>query len=248
VDGLTLSARTALVTGGAGGIGSQICRELSALGARVVVVDRDEERAAAVARELPDAISSVSDLSEPEDVCSLLDRTLASEAIDVLVSNAGWDKVQPFVDSEPETWDRLLSINLRAAIQITHGLLPAMLERGWGRVIFISSDAARVGNSGGAVYSATKAGLLGFAKTIAREGARRGVTSNAVCPGPTDTPLLREQAEHAPNLMGALAKAVPMRRLGDPRDVAGLVAFLASDRASYITGQTISVSGGLTMA
>src|ERR1700754_4195088 len=166
MDGMTLEGRTALVTGGAGGIGSQICRDLSALGARVIVVDIDEEGARGVAGELADASAVRVDLADPASIDELV---AGVGDVDVLVNNAGWDKVEPFVKSEPSTWDRLLAINLRAPIQLTHGLLPGMAERGWGRLVFVSSDAGRVGSSGEAVYSACKAGLIGFAKTIARE-------------------------------------------------------------------------------
>ncbi len=167
--------------------------------------------------------------------------------VDVLVNNAGWDKVEPFVDSQPATWDKVIAINFRAPVQLTHAFLPGMLERGWGRLLFLSSDAARVGSTGEAVYAGCKAGLIGFAKTVARESARKGVTSNAVCPGPSDTPMLREIAGDNPKLVEALQRSIPVGRLAQPSDIAGLVAFLASERAAYLTGQTYSVSGGLTM-
>ena len=247
MEGLTLEGRTALVTGGAGGIGSQICRDLAALGARVLVVDLNEEGATQVAGELPDAKAFAVDLSDPSSIDELVGRVGEAHEVDVLVNNAGWDKVGPFVKSDPGLWDRLIGINLRAPIQLTYAFLPSMLERGWGRLVHVSSDAARVGSTGEAVYGACKAGLLGFSKTIARESARGSVTSNVVCPGPSDTPLLREVAEGNPKLVEALEKAIPLRRLGLPRDVAGMVAFLCSERAEYITGQTVSVSGGLTM-
>ena len=167
--------------------------------------------------------------------------------VDVLVNNAGWDKVEPFVESQPATWDKVIAINFRAPVQLTHAFLPGMLERGWGRLLFLSSDAARVGSTGEAVYAGCKAGLIGFAKTVARESARKGVTSNAVCPGPSDTPMLREIAGDNPKLVEALQRSIPVGRLAQPSDIAGLVAFLASERAAYLTGQTYSVSGGLTM-
>jgi 2-hydroxycyclohexanecarboxyl-CoA dehydrogenase len=244
---LTLQDRTAVVTGGAGGIGSAICRELAGLGARVVVVDRDVERSREVAAGLQNGRAVPADLASTGSVAELGRELAASGGVDVLVNSAGWDKREPFVESTEETWDLILAINLRAAIQLTHAVLPTMLERGWGRLLFVSSDAGRVGSSGEVVYSAAKAGLLGFAKALARECARRGVTSNVVCPGPTDTPLLQEVAAGSEHFVDALTRAIPMGRLGQPDDVAGMVAYLATPRADYVTGQTVSVSGGLTM-
>lgn len=249
LEGLTLQGRVALVTGGAGGIGSAICADLAALGARVAVCDIAVERAGAVAGSLPtDSAAFRVDLADAASIDALVAAVLVRfGAVDVLVNNAGWDKVEPFVVSQPDTWDRLLAINLRAPIQLTHALLPGMSERRWGRLVHVSSDAARVGSTGEAVYSAAKAGLIGFSKTVAREAARGAVTSNVVCPGPSDTPLLREVADGNPKLVEALKRSIPLGRLGEPRDVAGVVAFLCSERAEYLTGQTVSVSGGLTM-
>lgn len=248
MQGLTLEGRTALVTGGAGGIGSAICRQLAALGARVVIVDLNIAGARAIAAGLNEAAAFSVDLSVPASVDALVDEVKREVGrIDVLVNNAGWDKVEPFTQSVPATWDRLLNINLRAPIQLTHAFLGDMLARQWGRLVYISSDAARVGSTGESVYSACKAGLIGFSKTMAREAARSQVTSNVVCPGPSDTPLLAEVARDKPKLIEALKRSIPLGRLGQPDDIAGLVGFLSSERAGYITGQTISVSGGLTM-
>ena len=233
-----------MVTGGAGGIGSAICQDLAGLGARVAVCDVNEQGAHAVAAALDGATAHRVDLADPASIDALVP---ALGEVDILVNNAGWDKVQPFVASDGDTWDRLIAVNLRAPIHLTHALLPGMLERGGGRLIFISSDAARVGSTGEAVYSACKSGLIGFSKTIAREAARSKTTSNVVCPGPSDTPLLAQVAGDNPKLVEALKRSIPLGRLGEPRDIASLVAFLCSDRAEYITGQTISVSGGLTM-
>ena len=248
MEGLTLVGRTALVTGGAGGIGSAICRQLAALGARIVIVDLNIAGARAIAADLNQAAAYSVDLSAPASVDALVDEVKREVGrIDVLVNNAGWDKVEPFTQSEPATWDHLLNITLRAPIQLTHAFLGDMLAQQWGRLVYISSDAARVGSSGESVYSACKAGLIGFSKTMAREAARAQITSNVVCPGPSDTPLLAEVARVKPKLIEALKRSIPLGRLGQPDDVAGLVGFLTSERASYITGQTISVSGGLTM-
>ncbi len=244
----TLESRKALVTGAAGGMGSAIAADLAAMGATVAVCDINAEGAEKVAAELPNARAFKVDLSDPADI----DRMVAEVrdelgTIDILVNNAGWDKVGPFVESDPSVWDRLISINLRAPIQLTHAFLPEMLEARAGRLVFVSSDAARVGSTGEAVYASCKAGIIGFSKTIAREAARAGITSNVVCPGPTDTPLLQEVAAGNEKLVQALTKSIPLGRLGRPEDVAGAVAFLCSERAEYITGQTLSVSGGLTM-
>ena len=248
MDGVTLEDRTALVTGGAGGIGSAICRQLAALGARVVIVDLNIAGAREIAGKLKGGAAFPVDLSEPTSVDALVGEVKrAVGRVDVLVNNAGWDRVEPFTQSAPATWDRLLNINLRAPIQLTHAFLSEMLAQRWGRLIYISSDAARVGSTGESVYSACKAGLIGFSKTMAREAARSQVTSNVVCPGPSDTPLLAEVAGDNPKLIDALKRSIPLGRLGQPDDVAGLVGFLTSERAGYITGQTISVSGGLTM-
>lgn len=243
-----LVGETAIVTGGAGGIGSRIVAELAALGARVAILDRDEEGAKKVADQ-HGAIAIGMDLADPASVERAHQAAVeALGPIDVLVNNAGWDKVGPFVQSDPAIWDTLIAINLRGPIQLTQLAAPSMIARGSGRLIYVSSDAGRVGSSGEAVYAACKGGIIAFAKTMAREVAKAGITSNAVCPGPTDTPLLGEVAGDNPKLAAALARAVPMGRIGTPDDVAPVVAFLATTAAGFVTGQTISVSGGLTMS
>ncbi|GAB3681384.1 3-oxoacyl-ACP reductase FabG [Actinocorallia lasiicapitis] len=244
MNGLSLAGRRALVTGGAGGIGRAICTDLAALGAQVLIADLDAESAAAFARTLPDASALAVDLGDPGSITALAE---AAGPVDVLVHNAGVSIVEPFVDSSPAHWDLMWRINLRAPMQLTQALLPGMTARGWGRLVFVSSDGARAGSGGEGAYAATKSGLFGLAKTLAREAARGNVTSNVVCPGPTDTPMVRQVAEQHPGLLDKLAKGIPLRRIGRPEDVAGLVAFLCTDRAEYITGQTLSVSGGITM-
>ena len=169
--------------------------------------------------------------------------------IDVLVNNAGWDQVGRFVDSDPATWDRVLAINLRGQIACAHAVLPGMLERRRGRIICVASDAGRVGSSGEVVYSAAKGGVIAFAKALAREVARWQITVNCVAPGPTDTPFLdafRQAGDE--RIVEAMVKATPLRRLARPEEIAGAIAYLASEEAAFITGQTLSVSGGLTMA
>ncbi len=169
--------------------------------------------------------------------------------VDVLVNCAGWDEFRAFADTDEAFWRRVIAINYEGVLRTTQAVLAGMAERGSGRIVNISSDAARVGSAQESIYAGAKAGVIAFTKTIAREVARRGVTANVVCPGPTDTPLLTAMAgEDGERLVAALERAVPMRRLGRPEEVAAAVAFLASEEASYITGQTLSVSGGLTMA
>jgi 2-hydroxycyclohexanecarboxyl-CoA dehydrogenase len=168
--------------------------------------------------------------------------------LDVLVNNAGIDVIGPFLESREETWDRLWAVNLRGTLLTTRAALHGMVARERGRIVNIGSDAGRVGSSGEAVYAATKGGVIAFTKTLAREVARHGITVNCVCPGPTDTALLEQVREYDEKLHASLARAIPLRRLGRPEDVAAAVVFLASDAAAYITGQTLSVSGGLTMA
>ena len=168
--------------------------------------------------------------------------------VDILVNNAGIDVIELFVDSAEETWDRIIAVNLRGIITVTRAVLDGMIGRGSGRIIHIASDAGLVGSSGEVVYSATKGGIIAFGKALAREVARYGITVNSVCPGPTDTALLGQVAAYSQKLRDGLARAIPLRRVGEPADIAPAVAFLASDEAAYITGQTLSVSGGLTMA
>jgi 2-hydroxycyclohexanecarboxyl-CoA dehydrogenase len=244
MDGMNLAGRTAVVTGGAGGIGRAICRDLATLGARVVIADLDLAAASGLAKELPGALAMRVDLLDPAGIDGFVAEV---GPVDVLVHNAGVSIVEPFTQSDPANWDLMWRINLRAPMQLTRGLLPGMTERGWGRLIFISSDGARAGSGGEGAYAATKSGLFGLAKTLAREAARGGVTSNVVCPGPTDTPMVRAVGEQHPGLLEKLAKQIPLRRIAQPEDIAGLVAFLSTDRAEYITGQTLSVSGGITM-
>jgi 2-hydroxycyclohexanecarboxyl-CoA dehydrogenase len=237
--------KTVLVTGGGGAIGAAICRRFSKE-MKVLVADKNRDAAEHVAREVGGK-ALVFDVSNYEAARS----ALAGESVDVLVNNAGWDRFQNFVDTEPKDWEALIDINLRGPLNMHHLVLPQMLSRGSGRVVNISSDAARVGSSGESVYSACKGGIIAFSKTVAREVARKGITVNVVCPGPTDTPILRGflgEGEAGKKVYDALVRAIPMKRVGQPDDIPGIVAFLASDEAAFITGQVISVSGGLTMA
>ncbi|MDR8731820.1 2-hydroxycyclohexanecarboxyl-CoA dehydrogenase [Burkholderia pseudomultivorans] len=251
-----LAGKTVVVTGGGGGIGGATCRRFAAEGARVAILDlslaaaeqvRDEIRAAGGAA---DAIRC--DITNRADVDAAVAETEARLGpVDVLVNNAGWDVFRPFVKTEPAQWDKLIAINLTGALHLHHAILPGMVERRRGRIVNIASDAARVGSSGEAVYAACKGGLVSFSKTIAREHARHGITVNVVCPGPTDTALFaayREGAGNPDKLMEAFQRSIPLGRIGQPGDLPGAVVFFASDDAGFITGQVLSVSGGLTMA
>jgi len=241
-----LAGKTVLVTGGGGAIGAAICRRFAAEGARLLVADRLRDSAERVAAECKGA-GLVFDIADYAGAKA----ALAERAVDVLVNNAGWDRFQNFADTKPEEWEALIAINLRGPLNMHHLVLPQMLARGHGRIVNISSDAARVGSSGEAVYSACKGGIISFSKTLAREVARKGVTVNVVCPGPTDTPILRGflgEGDAGQKVYDALVRAIPMKRVGQPDDIPGIVAFLASEEAAFITGQVISVSGGLTMA
>lgn len=244
-----LRDRVAIVTGAGSGIGRAIAIRLAEEGVRVAIADINESAARDVAASIGgSAIPIPTDVTDPESVRAAIERTAALGPLDILVNNAGWDKAEPFVQSSEDTWHRIIAINLLGPMHCTRAVLPGMIERGAGRIVSISSDAGRVGSTGEAVYSAAKAGIIGFSKTIAREVARHRINVNVVCPGPTDTPLLEQVAAGNPRLVEALARAIPFGRLGQPDDIAGAVAFLASDDAAFITGQTLSVSGGLTMA
>ena len=247
---------TVVVTGGGGGIGSSLCRGFAAEGARVAVLDLDETAATSVAGELADdgarSIAVACDITERSSVDEAVERVTADLGpIDVLVNNAGWDLFVPFLDTAPQDWSRLIDINLVGALNMHHAVLPGMVERANGRIVNISSDAARVGSSGEAVYAACKAGIVAFSKTLAREHARHGITFNVVCPGPTDTALLATVTDAAANpekLREAFRRAIPLGRLGRADDLVGAVLFFASPDAAFVTGQVLSVSGGLTMA
>ncbi|MGH9271596.1 MAG: SDR family NAD(P)-dependent oxidoreductase [Ilumatobacteraceae bacterium] len=245
-----LDGKCALITGAGSGIGRAIAERLAEEGARVAATDVVLETAVTTAKELDDqAIAVELDVTDDGSVRRAVDEvTERLGPVDVLVNAAGWDRIEPFVDSTPDTWDRVLAINLRGPIAVTRAVLDSMIERRSGRIVSIASDAGRVGSSGEAVYSGAKAGVMGFTRTVAREVARFGINVNTVCPGPTDTPLLQAMAGENPKLIGALERAIPFGRLAQPAEIAAAVSFLASDEAAFITGQTLSVSGGLTMS
>jgi 2-hydroxycyclohexanecarboxyl-CoA dehydrogenase len=240
-----MASRVALVTGGAGGIGRGIVAALAAGGHRVAsgdIVDGAVAGAALTVR------LDVTDSGSVEAAVGLVEGELGP--IEILVNTAGWDEFHSFLETGEDFWDRIIDLNYKGCLRVCRRVVPGMVEREYGRVVNISSDAARVGSSQEAVYAGAKAAQLAFGKTLAREVARRGVTVNSVCPGPTDTPLLEGMlgaGQASAKMVEALRRAVPMRRLGRPEDVAAAVAFLVSEEAGYITGQTLSVSGGLTM-
>jgi 2-hydroxycyclohexanecarboxyl-CoA dehydrogenase len=247
--------RTVVVTGGGGGIGGATCRRFAAEGARVAVLDLDLTAAEKVAAEIRTAGGAAQafrcDITARAEVDAALAATEAALGpVDVLVNNAGWDVFKPFAKTEPAQWDRLIAVNLTGALHMHHAVLPGMVARRRGRIVNVASDAARVGSSGEAVYAACKGGLVAFSKTIAREHARHGITVNVVCPGPTDTALFADYKQGAGNpekLVEAFERSIPLGRIGQPDDLPGAIVFFASDDAAYITGQVLSVSGGLTM-
>ncbi len=251
-----LKDKVVIVTGGGGGIGGATCRRFAAAGARVAVFDINTEAAdrtvASIAEAGGAARAFACDITDHAAVVAAVQAVeVALGPVHVLVNNAGWDVFRLFKDSTPDEWQKLIAINLVGALNLHHAVLPGMLARRAGRIVNIASDAARVGSSGEAVYAACKAGLVGFSKTLAREHARHGITVNVVCPGPTDTALFAGYKEGAGNpekLDEAFRRAVPMGRIGQPEDLPGAILFFASDDAGYITGQVLSVSGGLTMA
>jgi 2-hydroxycyclohexanecarboxyl-CoA dehydrogenase len=243
---MRLEGRKALVTGGASGIGAAIARRLAAEGAEVVIGDVNEEGAQGVAAEI-DADSAFLDVTEPDSAAGAV-REHGPFAI--LVNNAGTDDFAFFTDMTPERWRRLVAINLEGVFACTHAALPAMQSAGYGRIVNIASEAGRVGSKGSAVYSAAKGGVIAFTKTIARENARFGVTANAIAPGPIETPLLmaaRQLGDIGERIIETMKGQTQLRRLGQPEEVAAAVAFLASDDSSYVTGETLGVSGGLGM-
>ncbi len=250
-----LEKKVAIVTGGGGAIGRAICQRFAEEGSVVGVFDINEETANETASLIEAAggaatvqLVDITDYDAVAAAARTFEKTVGPT--DILVNNAGWDRLVNFLDTEPSFWNQIIAINLLGSLNMHHTVVPGMVERGAGKVVNIASDAGRAGSSGEAVYSACKGGMIAFTKTLARELARNGVCCNAVAPGPVDTPLLRSFAPDGDldsGLGEAFKRAIPMRRLGEPDDIPGIVTFLASDDANFITGQVISVSGGLTM-
>lgn len=241
-----MKGRAVIVTGGASGIGRATALLLAREGARVFIGDVDEVGGKATAEAVGTAAEFLPlDLADAASIEAFA-ATIHSQVgrVDGLVNGAGWDRIQPFMDNPPEMWDSLIAINLMGAIRLTRAVLPPMIEAQTGKIVNISSDAGRVGSTGETVYAAAKGGLIAFTKSLAREMARHKLNVNCVCPGPTDTPLFQRQPER---MKEALTRAIPFRRIAQPEDVAEAVMFFVGPRSDYITGQVLSVSGGLTM-
>ena len=247
---MNLDRKIALVTGGASGIGKATVMELARSGASVICADVDERKGKEVEKAAKETNFSVDfvpiDLANPKSIRNCASDVLARySSIDVLVNAAGWNAIQPFIDNPPEYMDRVIAVNLGGPLHLTQALLPAMIAASKGKIVNVSSDAGRVGSSGETVYAAAKGGLIAFTKSLAREVARYSINVNCVCPGPTDTPMLQSRPE---KLKEAFVRAIPFRRFAQPKEIADAILFFASPRSDYITGQVMSVSGGLTFA
>ena len=247
-----MTKKVAFITGAGRGIGREIARTLASRGMDIIVtdvnIDNANETVSILEKEGGKAVAVYCDVTKLESVQEAVEASLAHfEKIDVLVNNAGWDKVEPFLKSEPSTWKLIVDINMMGQIHTCKEILPVMIENGYGKVINIASDSGRVGSSGEAVYSAAKGGVIAFTKTMAREMARHKINVNCISPGPSNTPLFEEIGSYNEGIAAALEKAIPFRRLAQPSDIANAVAFLASEEADYVTGQTLSVNGGLAM-
>jgi 2-hydroxycyclohexanecarboxyl-CoA dehydrogenase len=252
-EDMKFKGKIAFVTGAARGIGKAIAEGLAQEGATVVVADLLEDLAKQTAQEIQSrggqAIPVRVDITNSKEVKAAVEQLLKQcGKIDVLVNNAGWDKIEPFIQSTEETWDKVIAINLKGPVIVTRAVLDNMIENKYGRIVNIASDAGRVGSSGEAVYSACKGGIIAFSKTLARELVRYNIAVNSVAPGPTETPLTLQTMQENPKIVEALKNAIPMRRLAKSEEIAAAVIFLASDDASFITGQVLSVSGGLNMS
>jgi len=250
---MNFNGKVAIVTGAGQGIGRAIALKLADHGARICIAEIDSSNGEKVAQEIRaaggSAIVVTTDITDYSPDALMAKKTFdAFGQIDILVNNAGWDKVEPFINNTLETWEKVIAINFKGPVYSTKAVLPYMMERNYGKILNVASDAGRVGSSGEAVYSGAKGGVIAFSKTMAREVSRYKINVNSVCPGPTETQLFEEIAAGNPKIAEGLKRAIPLRRLGKPEDIANAVAFMVSDEAEYITGQTLSVSGGLTMA
>lgn len=250
-----LNGKVAIITGAAGGIGRALVKRFCEEGALVVAADISEAALAEMSQQFQEFSASITpvvmDITDHAGVAAkVAEVNQKLGKIDILVNNAGWDVVKPFIETTPDFWQKLVDINLIGPLNLQHAVLPIMIANGGGKIVNISSDAGRVGSSGESVYSACKGGIIAFSKTLARESARSNVRVNVVCPGPTDTAILRSfigEGDVGKKIYDGLIRAIPLKRVGQPEDIPGMVAFLSSDDANFITGQVISVSGGLTM-
>ena len=252
MEEISMNRKVAFITGAGRGIGREIAKTLAAKSMNIIVsdinTDNAKETVSMLQAEVAGAMAIHCDVTRLESVQEAVAVSLAHFGkIDILVNNAGWDKIEPFLKSEPSTWKTIIDINLMGQVHTCKEILPIMMKNGYGKVINIASDSGRVGSSGEAVYSAAKGGVISFTKTIAREMARHKINVNCIAPGPADTPLFEEIGTYNQGIAVALEKAIPFRRLAKPKDIANAVAYFASDEADYVTGQTLSVNGGLTM-
>lgn len=246
---MKFDGKTVLVTGAASGIGLATAQRFAEADARVILTDINaavgEEAAAHLRAGGADAHFIPLNITDPASAQAVAERVrLEFDRLDVLVNAAGWDVIEPFMDNTPQYWDKVVALNFMGPIQVTRAMLPLLIESGSGRIVSIGSDAGRVGSYGETVYAGAKGGIIAFTKSLARELTRKQVRVNCVCPGPTDTPLF---ATHSEKMRQALIAAIPMKRLAKPSEIADAVLFFASDRSSFVTGQVLSVSGGLTM-
>ena len=247
---MTFEGKSIVVTGAASGIGRAIAQMAASQGGHVFIGDLDEKGGAATVEAIRTAGGRADYLKLDVSKGTSIDAFVANVTervgvLDVLINAAGWDKVEPFLDSTPETWQRVIDINFTGPVRLCHGFLPGMLKRGGGKIVNIASDAGRVGSMGEVVYAGAKGGIISFTKSLAREAARGKVNVNCVCPGPTNTPMYHEQD---PKLKEILVKVIPFRRVAEPSEIASATLFFAGSGSDYITGQVLSVSGGLTMA
>ncbi|MBZ0129041.1 MAG: SDR family oxidoreductase [Rhodobacteraceae bacterium] len=247
---MSLNGKAAVVTGGASGIGQATAEALARAGAHVFIGDISEEGGTAVASAITKAGGKADfvrlDVTDQASIDDFSRKVLASGAnVDIVANVAGWGRTEPFVQNDPDFWRKLIDLNLMGPIAVTRAFLDGMMERKSGKIVFVASDAGRVGSLGETVYSGAKGGVIAFGKSLAREMARYNITVNSVCPGPTDTPLMAKVPD---NFREAFIRATPLRRLGQPSEVADAVLFFSTDQSSYVTGQVLSVSGGLTMA
>jgi 2-hydroxycyclohexanecarboxyl-CoA dehydrogenase len=250
---MNFSGKVAIVTGGGSGIGRAAALKFAKHGAKIVLVDINEKSMAEVSEEIKalgaEVLSVKTDIVDYQQVRAMAQQVMDHfKRIDILVNNAAWDKVQPFMKTEPELWYRLIDINLKGPIHVTHAVLEHLIEQNQGgAIVNVASDAAKVGSTGEGIYSAAKGGIYSFTKTIAREMARYNIRVNSTCPGPTDTPLLGDVKDTMPKVVAAIERAIPLKKLATPEQQANAIVWLASDEASYITGQSLSVNGGLNM-